>query len=84
MSKTFKAWLRGSRLEWIDEAPQSGEQMLQIEVTFIDEQAFSEVKTRGQRMAEILENLAATKTLNYVDPVSWQEETRQERSLPGR
>jgi hypothetical protein len=84
MLKTFKAWLRGSRLEWIDETPQSGEQMLQVHVTFIDEQPFLEVKTRGQRMADILENLAATKALNDVDPVSWQQETRQERSLPGR
>jgi hypothetical protein len=35
MLKTFKAWLRGSRLEWIGEAPEFGEQMLQVHVRFL-------------------------------------------------
>jgi hypothetical protein len=35
-------------------------------------------------MAEILENLAATQTLNNIDPILWQQETRQDRPLPGR
>lgn len=58
--------------------------MLQVHVTFLDDKPFVESKTRGQRMAEILENLAATQVLGNVDPVLWQQETRQDRSLLGR
>ncbi len=84
MLKTFKAWLKGSRLEWIGDVPDLGPEMLQVHVTFLDDKPDLESKTRGQRMAEILENLAATQALSNVDPVLWQQETRQDRSLPGR
>lgn len=83
MLKTFKAWLRGSRLEWIGEAPEFGRQMLQVHVTLLDSKPDLETKTRGRRMAEILEKLAATEGLSDIDPVLWQRETRQDRSLPG-
>jgi len=83
MLKTFKAWLKGSRLEWIDDVPELGQEMLQVHVTLLDQQADLELKTRGQRMAEILEKLAATQSLSNVEPILWQQETRQDRSLPG-
>ncbi|NJR62766.1 MAG: hypothetical protein HC769_30635 [Cyanobacteria bacterium CRU_2_1] len=85
MLKTFKAWLKGSRLEWIGDVPDElGEQMLQVHVTFLDNKPILESKIRGQKMAEILANLAATQVLDDIDPVLWQQETRQDRSLPGR
>lgn len=84
MLKTFKAWLKGSRLEWIGDVPELGEQMLQVHVTFLDDKPVLESKTRGQKMAEILANLAATQVLPDIDPVLWQQETRQDRSLPRR
>lgn len=84
MMRTFKAWLRGSRLEWISDAPEMGEQMFQVHVTFLDDKSVIESKIRGRRMAEILENLAATQVLGNIDPVLWEQETRQDRSLPGR
>ncbi len=84
MLKTFKAWLKGSCLEWIGDTPELEEQMLQVHVTFLDEKPVLESKTCGQRMAEILANLAATQVLSDVDPVLWQQETRQDRSLPER
>ena len=84
MLKTFKAWLIGSRLSWIDDIPELEEQMLQVHVTFLDDKPGLEPKTRGRRMAEILANLAATQVLGDVDPTLWQQETRQDRSLPGR
>lgn len=83
MLKTFKAWLKGSRLEWIGDVPELGEQTLQVHVTFLDEKPV-ESGTRGQMMAEILAKLATTQVLDDVDPVSWQQEIRQDRSLPGR
>lgn len=84
MPKTFKAWLRGSRLEWIGDVPELGEQMSQVHVTFLDDTPVIEPKTRGKKMAEILEKLAATQVSGSIDPVVWQQETRQDRSLPGR
>jgi hypothetical protein len=84
MLKTFKAWLRGNRLEWVGDAPEMEEQMFQVHVTFLDDKPVLESKTRGQRMAEILASLAATQALGDVDPVLWQQETRQDRSVPGR
>jgi hypothetical protein len=36
MLKTLKAWLKDSHLDWIDEVPDFGEQLLQVHVTFVD------------------------------------------------
>ena len=58
--------------------------MLQVHGTFLDHKPVLEPKTRGQRMAELLANLAATQVLGDIDPTLWQQETRQDRSLPGR
>ncbi|PZV18551.1 MAG: hypothetical protein DCF22_01305 [Leptolyngbya sp.] len=84
MLKTFKAWLIGSRLSWIGDMPELEEQMLQVHVTFLDDKPGLETKTRGRRMAEILANLAATQGLGDIEPTLWQQETRQDRSSPGR
>jgi hypothetical protein len=35
-------------------------------------------------MAQVLEKLAASQAMTDVDPVVWQQETRKDRSLPGR
>lgn len=58
--------------------------MLQVHVTFLDDKPALEPKTRGQKMAEILANLVDTQGLGNIDPSVSQQETRQERSLPGR
>lgn len=83
MLQTFKAWLRGNRLEWVDEAPVVGDRILQVHVTVLDTNAVAALDDRGQRMAAILEKLAASEPLN-LDPMLWQQQTRQDRSLPGR
>jgi hypothetical protein len=82
--KTFKARLKGSQLEWIGDVPELGEQTVQVHVTLLEDSSVLESETRGQRMAEILEKLAATPTIGNVDPIVWQQDIRQERSLPGR
>jgi len=84
MLKTFKAWLKGSRLEWIDETPEFGNQLIQVHVTILENKPNLEAKSRGRKMAEILEKLSTCQVLMDVDPVVWQQETRQDRSLPGR
>ncbi|MBN3960965.1 hypothetical protein [Nostoc sp. NMS8] len=84
MLKTFRAWLKGSRLEWIDDVPTLGEQQIPVHVTLLENESVIDKQARGQRMAEILEKLAVSQALTDVDPVIWQQETRQDRSLPGR
>ncbi|MDJ1185618.1 hypothetical protein [Roseofilum casamattae] len=84
MLKTFKALLKGTHLEWIEDRPDREDKILEVYVTLLDEKQISEPKTRGQKMAEILEKLAATEGLEKIDPILWQRETRQDRSLPGR
>ena len=88
MLQTYKATLRGDRLEWNDAAPQalSDDQPIAVHVTILDEsQAASPRRTSGQQMAMILEQLAQHPTLASInDPIAWQLEQRGERALPGR
>lgn len=87
MLQTYKATLRGNKLEWSDAAPQitSGDQPVAVHVTILDEQEPSTQPTSGQQMAAILEQLARRPTLSSIDnPVTWQREQRRERTLPGR
>ena len=84
MLRTFRAWLKGSRLEWIDEIPEFGNRLIQVHVTLLENEPDLEAKSRGRKMAEILEKLSASQALTDIDPVVWQRETRQARPLPGR
>lgn len=84
MLKTFRAWLKGSRLEWIDDVPTLGEQLIPVHVTLLENESVLDKKARGRRMAEILEKIAVSQSMTDVEPVIWQQETRQDRSLPGR
>ncbi len=84
MLRTFKAWLKGSRLEWMDEIPEFGNRLIQVHVTVLENEPNLDTKSRGRKMAEILEKLSIYQPLTDVDPVGWQRETRQDRSLPGR
>jgi hypothetical protein len=78
--KTFKARLKGSQLEWIGDVPELGEQTVQVHVTLLEDKPVLESKICGQRMAEILEKLAATPTIGNIDPIVWQQDIRRDRS----
>lgn len=88
MLQTYKATLRGNRLEWNDSAPQAvaDDQPVAVYVTILDEpHAFSSKRLSGQQMAAILEQLAQHPTLASIsDPIAWQREQRGERTLAGR
>jgi hypothetical protein len=88
MLQTYKAILRGNRLEWSGEVPEQvkSEQPLEVHVTILqDTAASSEVIAQGKKMAEALEKLAAAYALSdIVDPSAWQREQRLDRPLPGR
>ena len=82
--RTYTALLRGDRLEWLGEAPESQTAVpLRVYVTIVEPVA--EAHTRGPAMAALLEKLAARGTFAAIsDPVTWQRELRQDRALPGR
>ncbi len=84
MLQTFRAVLKGNSIEWIDEAPQLGDQSIAVHITVLEETVGSDSATRGQRMAEVLEKLASNRAFSDVDPAVWQREVRQDRSIPGR
>ncbi|MEH2320359.1 hypothetical protein [Nostoc sp.] len=84
MLKTFRAWLKGSHLEGIDDVPTLGEQQIPVHVTLLKNKSVIDKQARGRRMAEILDKLAVSQALTDVNPVIWQQETRQDRSLAGR
>ena len=83
-SMTYKAILRGNRLEWRDERPEglSPERELPVIVTILDE---PESPGQGSRMAEALRRLADAGGIRGIeDPLQWERDSRRERPLPGR
>lgn len=83
MLRTYKAVLRGNRIEWID-APPAPTRPTPVHITLLEESA-EPIRPRGQEMARVLEALAQGGGLSGIaDPMSWQREQRQERMLPGR
>lgn len=88
MFQTYKAVLRGDRLEWRSEVPErlKGEQPVDVHVTILqDADVAADRTTRGAKMAEALEKLAAIDAFSDItDPSEWQREQREERPLPGR
>jgi hypothetical protein len=84
MLRTYKAVLRGDRIEWID-APPRGQRPVPVHVTLLEDEAASPAAVRGQQMARALQALADAGGLTGIpDPRAWQREVRRERPLPGR
>ena len=81
---TYKAILKGNRLEWVGEAPDAGkDRNLDVQVTVLDRPLNK--LTIGQKMAEILDKLAQANAVSQInDPLSWQKGIRKDRPLPTR
>jgi hypothetical protein len=88
MTRTYKAILRGNRLEWAGEVPELDQlkQEVVVSVTILPTtDTLPSTASDGKAMAEALQRLAASGALaNLSDPVTWQTEQRQDRLLPGR
>jgi hypothetical protein len=88
MLQTYKAILRGNRLEWRGTPPAAltTEQPVAVHVTILDEAAAPPLDTQpGPQMAAILEQLAAISALaDLTDPAGWERDVRQDRPLPER
>lgn len=88
MTRTYKATLRGDRLEWVGNAPDQSysEQEVEVYVTILQNADTSlRAVSDGEMMADALNRLATSGALsNISDPLAWQSEQRQERVLPER
>ena len=86
MQSIYKAILRGDRIEWEDDVPEQirSQTALTVFVTIPDQPVAAD-DTRGSRMAEALERLAANGGVGSItDPSQWQRDERKDRDLPGR
>lgn len=86
---TYRAVLRGDRLEWRGEVPPeiSRERPVPVDVTILRDERLGPVRAAntGEKMAAALEKLAASHAVaGIADPVEWQREARQDRPMPGR
>ncbi len=83
MVETYRAILRGDKLEWSGDAPKrdDAEQGIEVFVTILQSNAaISIASSDGKAMAEALNKLAATGSLSEIsDPASWQREQRRDR-----
>lgn len=83
--ETYRAILKGNRLEWIGSEPTDLDVEQTVEVTILETPGDVDPTTQGQRMAEALERLAASNAFADIkDPVAWQREVRKDRPLHGR
>jgi hypothetical protein len=88
MLHTYKAILRGNRIEWSDAPPAdlAPEHPVAVHVTILDEahQAPESSQLRHQ-MAAILEQLAQIHAFtDLADPAAWERDIRSDRILPER
>lgn len=87
---TYKAILRGNRLEWRGSGRRyhPTDRPVAVYVTVLDEpltDVDASEKGQGARMAAALERLAEIHALSDLnDAAAWEREMRQERALPGR
>ena len=90
MLPTYRAILRGDRLEWRGSVRQylPADRLVAVYVTVLDEPVVGlDVGEEGQgaRMAAALERLAEMHALADIDDAAtWERGERQDRTLPGR
>ena len=83
--QTYRAILRGNRLEWTDPKPAGLNHEQPIQLTIVNTPDSPEALAQRQRMAKALERLAAYNVVAEIrDPVSWQREIGRDRPLTNR
>ena len=85
MLKTFNAILKNNSIQWVDETPEIElNSSVKVHITLLEEIAAPQKKSNGQKMAEALRKISKKNIFAEVDPQKWQQEIRQDRSLPNR
>ena len=83
--QTYRAILRGNRLEWTDSEPTDLNPDQPVQVTIVNAPDHPDAIKQGRRMANALQRLATSNAFADIkDPVAWQRELRKDRPLPGR
>lgn len=83
MRDTYRALLKGDRLEWSEVVPSGLATEQPVEVTILNKP--DQIVIRRQRMAKAFDDLAAIDAFSEIsDPSDWQREVRKDRPLPGR
>ncbi len=83
--QTYRAILRGNRLEWTDSEPTDLNPEQPVQVTIVKAPDDPDALKQGRTMANALERLATTNAFAEMkDPVAWQREIRKDRPLPNR
>jgi hypothetical protein len=83
MLKTYDALLNQNRVQWLNETPKINlSNSIQVQITLLEETAITQ--SNGQKMAEALKKISENNMFAKIDPLQWQQETRQDRSLPNR
>lgn len=81
VGRTYKAILRGDRIEWIDPPPERKEPT-PVSITLQEDAIRAE---GGGAMAEALRAIAQGGGLSSIlDPRAWQREVREDRPMPER
>lgn len=83
---TYRATIRGHHIEWQGRAPGCLDNgPVEVDVTVVRDPVEEADPQRGQKMAAILEKIAARGKLAAIeDPAEWQRDARRDRPLPGR
>ena len=87
MLLTYKAILHNNQLEWRDSAPKDvlPQSSVEVYVTILENQGENVDKTAvGVQMATVLQSLADLPERSISDPIAWEREVREDRSLPLR
>lgn len=86
MLATYEAILHGNQLEWREQPPGiAAQQPVAVYVTLLHEPTTgSEKSDQGLKMAAALAALAKQLAPTVSNPLTWEREQRQERSLPQR
>jgi hypothetical protein len=86
MLKTFNAILKNNSIQWLDETPKIElDASVKVHVTLLEEITINQAQSNGQKMAEALRKIANNNnSFSGIDPKKWQQEIRQDRSLPNR
>lgn len=83
MLKTYNAILNQNRVQWLNETPNINlDNSIAVQITLLEETEIT--KSNGQKMAEALTKISKNNIFSEIDPLQWQQESRQDRSLPNR
>jgi hypothetical protein len=89
MPHTYKAILKGDRVQWLGDAPDTNGGV-SVQITVVENppkgnDLVDDAAARGAAMAAALQKIADSGGIPAIpDPVAWQREIRKDRPLPGR